>query len=319
MEKNHLASLSLKGGRKDNFFFCLMEYYADKDRWFLKSLLQVKDGQDDQDSALEVSREELIKSWTDKYQVKNLIVDFPLSAPPFNKSLFSKNPSFDEPGYQEIKNKMVNLLALDEKTRLENPKRYEQERNEDDLIEFSNSSMDRKSSDPMLSRPFKRRLKRGFLPYWNRPIDFWVWCEYFDPYLECFRGSFDSFGDTSLMTLLKFSYMKQNFDMSINLYEGNTKLTMLELLRAKIIQKKDILGLGFLEESVESRLDMVRKIERALKIFIYDHDLELIVKNPRAFESFLLCLSGQAIMGKKTRPIPDWAKPSECKFIVPEF
>ena len=113
--------------------------------------------------------------------------------------------------------------------------------------------------------------------------------------------------------------MKQNFDASINLYEGNTKLTMLELMRAKIIQKKDILGLGFLEESVESRLDMVRKIERALKIFIYEHDLELIVKNPRAFESFLLCLSGQAILGKKTRPVPDWAKPQECKFIVPEF
>ncbi len=319
MEKNHLASLSLKGGRKDNFFFCLMEYYADKDRWFLKSLLQVKDGQDENDLSAQLGKDEIIRAWTDKFQVKNLIVDFPLSPPPFNKSLFTKNPTSDDKAVALIEQKMQELLAADERARQDNPKRYEQERNEDDLTSFSAVQMEGKSSDPLLSRPFKRRLKRGFLPYWNRPLDFWVWCEYFDPYLELFRGSFDSFGDTSLMTLLKFSYMKQDFDKSIKLYEGNTKLTLLELMRAKIIQQKDILGLSFLEEAVESRLDVVRKIERALKIFIYDHDLELIVKNPRAFESFILCLSGQAILGQKTRVLPDWANPTESHFIVPEF
>ena len=44
--KRNIAGMSMKGGRKDNFFFCLLEHFDDGDRWFLRSLLQVKDEED---------------------------------------------------------------------------------------------------------------------------------------------------------------------------------------------------------------------------------------------------------------------------------
>jgi len=43
MDSKNVAGMSLKGGRKDNFYFCLLEHYPEKDRWFLRSLLHVKD------------------------------------------------------------------------------------------------------------------------------------------------------------------------------------------------------------------------------------------------------------------------------------
>ena len=54
-------------------------------------------------------------------------------------------------------------------------------------------------------------------------------------------------------------------------------------------------------------------------IFIYNHDLEILVKNPRAFDSFLLALAGQNVLQKKNRTMPGWTKPQETKFIIPNF
>ena len=52
---------------------------------------------------------------------------------------------------------------------------------------------------------------------------------------------------------------------------------------------------------------------------IYNHDLEILVKNPRAFDSFLLALAGQNVLLKKNRELPDWTMPEETKFIIPDF
>ena len=52
MEKKNIAGMSMKGGKKDNFFFCLLEYFPKKERWFLNSLLQVKEHQEDEDDVI---------------------------------------------------------------------------------------------------------------------------------------------------------------------------------------------------------------------------------------------------------------------------
>ncbi len=74
MEIKSIGSLSMKGGRNDNFYFCLIEYYSDRGRWFLKSLLPVKD-EDAMDN------DEAIRAWILNFDVKQLVVDFPLSKP----------------------------------------------------------------------------------------------------------------------------------------------------------------------------------------------------------------------------------------------
>jgi hypothetical protein len=231
------------------------------------------------------------------------------------------------PGAQECPNtsvksarqKIKDLLNEDQKLINSNPKKYEQDRNKADEIVFNRNIFDKETHHHLLSRSFKRRLKKGFLPYWNRALDFFVWKYYYDQILELFNTSFDSFGNTSLMILSRFSYIKRHFPKSLELFEANAHIIIVELLRAKIILKKDIELLSDIELGTEIRLDVIRKIESKLDIFIYNNDLEILVKNPRAFDSFLLALAGQNILQNKSIKLPDWTSPEITRFIIPQF
>lgn len=105
----------------------------------------------------------------------------------------------------------------------------------------------------------------------------------------------------------------------LELFEANEHVILIELLRSKIILKKDVVSLQDIDLGIESRLDFIKKVEKELNIFIYNHDLEILVKNPRAFDSFLLALAGQNVLQKKNRSLPDWTKPLETRFVVPHF
>lgn len=306
MDINNIGSLSMKGGRNDNFYFCLIEYYPDNKRWFLKSLLAVKDE--------EVSHnDDAIHAWIQNYDVKQLVVDFPLSRPAIEcETEGEKNIAI-------VQDKIKHLLDEDQKLINENPKRYEQERNKADEIVYNRDIFSKETAHHLLSRSFKRRLKKGFLPYWNRTLDFWVWKYYYDQILEMFNTSFDSFGNVSLMVLFRFNYIKRHFPKEVELFEANAQIIIVELLRSKIILKKDVELLNDMDLGYETRLETIRKIESKLDIFIYNHDLEILVRNPRAFDSFLLALAGQNALQGKTRELPEWTMPKETKFIIPDF
>lgn len=304
----------MKGGRRDNFYFCLLEYYEQKDRWFLKSLLQVSDEEtSDGDEAL--------KSWVETYDLKHLVVDFPLSPPAaltFDLG-WSKVRNDAQEGVQLVQEMIHDLLVEDKKIHAENPKQYERDRNDDDQVDFSSNILDKKTDEHLLSRSFKRRLKKGFIPYWNRTLDFWIWKNYYDQLLSTFNLSYDSFGNTSLMILFRFNYLRENFPSDLELFESNTPIILIELLRKNVIMKKDMANLSDLEMCVEARLDIIRKVEQALKIFIYDKDLEMVVKNPRAFESFLLAVAGQMHHLGHSLELPEWTKPEITNFVIPDF
>ncbi len=314
MTSNKIAGLSMKGGRKDNFFFCLIEHFEEQDRWFLRSLLQVKDEEGKEG-------DEAIRSWIKDYSINEMIVDFPLTSP------ICQSCKLDCPGIDhcpdvvvdEVKKIIYNVLTEDEKLYKSNPKKYEQERNRDDEFDFKKDLMAKESYHHILSRSFKRRLKKGFVPYWNRSLDLWIWLYFYDQLLEFFNTSYDSFGNTSLMILSRFSYLRRHFSEDLKLFEGNNNIALIELLRAGVILKKDIINLNHLELGAEAKLDIIKKIEKKLNIFIYDHDLEILVKNPRAFESFLLAITGQRVLLNKHRKLPDWTLPKESKFVVPDF
>ncbi len=314
MEIKNVGSLSMKGGRNDNFYFCLIEYYSDSGRWFLKSLLPVKD-EDAMDN------DEAIRAWILNFDVKKLVVDFPLSKPACEMCVIEcpGAMSCPEESIKAVKEKIKALLNEDQKLINENPKKYEQERNKADEVVYNRDIFSKETSHHMLSRSFKRKLKKGFLPYWNRTLDFWVWKYYYDQILETFNTSFDSFGNVSLMILSRFSYIRRHFPKTLELFEANEQIILIELLRARIIAKKDIGLLSDIELGIEARMDLIKKIESKLDIFIYNHDLEILVKNPRAFDSFLLALAGQNVLQKKNRELPDWTRPKETKFIIPNF
>lgn len=305
MDIKNVASLSMKGGRNDNFYLCLLEHFPDNGRWFLKSLLPVKDEE-------VATTDEAVTNWLQNYDIKKLVVDFPLS----NPASESGDPVHS---VKIVQDQIADILACDLKLQKENPKRYEQERNKADEIVFNKDIFSKETIAHLLSRSFKRRLKKGFLTYWNRTLDFWVWQYYYDQILHLFNTSFDSFGNTSLMIKYRFNYLKKSFPSDLELYESDEHIILVELLRSKIILKKDLDLLSDVEIGFEARLDFIKKIEHNLNIFIYDHDLEILAKHPRAFDSFLLALAGQNILQQKNRTLPEWTLPEETHFIVPDF
>lgn len=310
----NIGSLSMKGGRNDNFYFCLIEYFPESKRWFLKSLLPVKEEE-------AADSNEAIRSWITNFDIKQLVVDFPLSKPASESSDYDENGNLQCPDntLEIVQEKIKSLLEEDQRLVSENPKRYEQERNKADEIVYNRDIFSKETAHHLLSRSFKRRLKKGFLPYWNRTLDFWVWKYYYDQILELFNTSFDSFGNVSLMILFRFNYIKRQFPKDLEFFEANEQIILVELLRAKIILKKDISLLNDVDIGIEARLDTIKKIESKLDIFIYNHDLEILVKNPRAFDSFLLALAGQNVLQKKNVQLPEWTKPEDTKFIIPNF
>ena len=171
----NIVGLSMKGGRKDLFFFCLLEYFPDQKRWFLKSLRQIKDREGS-------PGDESIRSWMEDYHIKTMVLDFPLTQTPCGSCELECPGSSKCPVENVVvaRSKIDEILGLDKTYRESKPKDYEFARNDEDLYDHTRSSVYDKSEKDLISRSFKRRLKKGFVPYWNRAIDLWVWRHYYD-------------------------------------------------------------------------------------------------------------------------------------------
>lgn len=309
-----IAGMSLGGGRKENFFFCLLEFFPEEKRWFLTSLRQVRDEE-------EMDRDEAITSWVDNYKLHRLVVDFPLTKP------LCESCQLDCPGaaacanpvIQNVREQMEGLLDEDQKLVSKNPKRYEQIRNEDDQVHPLRSALYKETHEHILSKAFKRKLKKGFLPYWNRPIDFWIWKHYYDQILSLFNISYDSFGNVSVMLMHRFHYLRRHLPKDLTMYESSAHIVLIELYRAKVISKKNLAELDDMDMAALARIQIAKSIEQKLGVFIYEKDLELIAKNPKAFDSFLLALAGQSLLRERVREIPCFGAKEDPMFIAPLF
>ena len=177
MKMKSIAALSMRGGKKDKFYFCRLEYFEAKKRWFLRNLMQVQDQyEDDEEGADDTIDGDLaIHQWIDEYQIENLVVDFPLSPPTsMTLDLGWHNTSGTQGNSVQFVRKIKELLEYDENLVKNNPKQYERDRNKDDEISYGDYVFKKHTKDHILSRSFKRKLKRGFIPYWNRTLDFFL-------------------------------------------------------------------------------------------------------------------------------------------------
>lgn len=310
----NVAGMSLGGGSKENFFLALLEFYQDRGRWFLKSLHQVKEE--------EMSdRDEIIKNWIEQYSIRQLLVDFPLSKSPCETCTI-KCPGASicpHPAVMAVRDEMQSLLDEDAKLYNENPKWYEQERQKIAEFDHGRNLLSKQTAHHILSRSFKRKLRKGFIPYWHRPIDFWVWCNYYDQLLEVFKNTYDSFGHVSLMLLSRLNYLVRHLPIDLTMFESSTQICLLELYRAKIVGKQTLMQLFDLELAPIARETIIIGIEKHLGIFIYEKDLDVIVRNPQAFDSFLLAVVGQRMLMSSTHEIPLWGNADRGNFIVPKF
>ena len=309
-----IAGLSFGGGKKENFFLSLLEYYPDKKRWFLKSLHQVRDEETS-------DRDAIITDWINQYGLKEIVVDFPLSKPLCQESCLEGCKSSREcprPEISHIRVEMQELLDEDAKRYQENPKKYEQDREKALEFDYSKNLLGKNPDQHLLSRSFKRKLKKGFVPYWHRPIDFWVWKNYYDQLLEVFKSSYESFGNVSVMLLAKMNYLLRHLPRDLCMYESSVEIALLELYRARVINKGHLIQLFDLDLGISAREQIVMSIEKDMQIFIYENDLDTIIKNPGAFDSFILSVVGQKKLMNQLREIPDWASTGD-NFIVPSF
>ena len=301
--KKKIAGFSVKGG-KGSFFCCLLEFFPNEKRWFLRSLFAMKDR----------SGDAAIGDWMKSHDLHKMVVDFPLSVPICQRCDLVC-PGMDECPQEEIKEvrfKALQLLENDEKVLKDHPGNYERQRKE-------GSDFFKAPCDFQLSRAFKRRLHKGVVPYLNRAVDFWIWCSYYDQLLKLFNISYDSFGTISSTTFFRFSYLRRHFRSDVELFEGNVALCLIEFLRAGIIAKQDVDKLVDMDSAILARLDIIQNIEKELGVFIYQKDLDTLLKNPRAFDSFILALNGLCIHEKYIRKLPNWTKPKETKMAIPFF
>lgn len=309
-----IAGMSLGGGRKENFFFCLLEYFSKEQRWFLTNLRQVRD-------EAPLDRDEVIMSWIEGHDLTELIVDFPLSKPMCDSCELEcpGTEACEHPVIQGIRGEIDELLGEDQKLLVDNPKRYEQQRVEGNMVHYTRDVYSKETSEPILSKSFKRKLRKGFLPYWNRPVDFWVWKNYYDQILEMFNISYDSFGNVSIMLLNRFKYLRKHFPNGLQIYESNIYIILLELYRSRIISKKMLRELQDIHSAPLAKLDIIRAVEEKLKIFIYEKDLEVIVKNPKAFDSFILAVAGKSLVHDSHIKLPKIGGESITNFVIPNF
>lgn len=319
------AALALRGGRKESSFLCVLESYGQYDplekrpqekdaRWFLKALVAIKE-------EIETSADEAIIKLVHEHQLSQLVVDFPLSWPACHDCQLTCPgealcPVFE---VQAARDYMNQILEKDRKSQEVRPKQYEYDRADSLMVKHNKDVLAKKTEMHLLSKSFKRRLKKGLLPYWNRPLDAWLWCQYYDQLLDLFNITYDSFGQSALMGPVRLSYLRRHWPISINVYESNVYINFVELLKGGVVKQKDLSVLAHYIQGVEGRLDVIKEIEDKLGLFVYGQDLEQLISSSMAFEAFILAVGArQAVLGQ-TLKAPAWASTHAENFLIPLF
>ncbi len=311
-----IGGLALKGGRKESSWLCVLVPHEGPShgqaRWFLRDLLPIRD-------ELEETPDQAILASVRRQDLSDLVVDFPLTHAPCQNCELACPGEMNCPvhGVVQARKRIQDLLELDQALLKDGPKAYENQRLVLEEIQHNRDVLKKDTDAPLLSKSFKRRLKKGILPYWNRPLDAWVWSQYYDQLLELFNVSYDSFGHAPLMVLSRMAYLKRHLVGSLKVHEANVYVTYVELLRAKAVAQKDLALLADYIQAPEARLDVLKRLDQTLDIFVYGQDMEMLIQNPAAFDAFILAVAGRQRVLNKHHQIPAWSGASD--FIAPVF
>jgi hypothetical protein len=121
------------------------------------------------------------------------------------------------------------------------------------------------------------------------------------------------------MLLAKLNYLVRHLPKDLTMYESNVQICLIELYRAKVVSKSLLFQLFDLDLTSAAREQIIKNIEEHMGIFIYENDLDTIMKNSHAFDSFILSVVGQRMLMNELREIPSWGNADGGNFIVPNF
>jgi hypothetical protein len=314
MKNDLVAGLAIASGRKGGDILCVLEYFSEHGRWCLKGLRETKESQSDES-------EETLCLWIQDMGVSRLAVDIPLSNPPCETCVLECPGQLICPvsAVRDARGNISDLLKSDFEIFEASPKDYERERLRSLEVDTGDNPFIVRASRRIISRALKKRLRKGLIPYWNRPIDIFLWSEYHDLLLRFFSSSYDSFGSVSTMLAAKMKYLRRHLPRELVLFESGPRIVLIELLRKKIVSVKNLVEFSNLEFEVQARAEILRRIEAEMNILLYRADLEFLIKNPRAFNSFLLALSVRQQADGHVSNLPAWARNEEARFLIPTF
>lgn len=308
-----IAGVYFHSGKTSQFIACVFDYFATGERWILEKLYFSGDSN--------IPSNENFEEWVKANNITDIVVNFPIS------NTICDNCDLECPGEEKCSNTTVvemkkvisNLLEQDQFFELNNPKEYERARNKQDEYVHQQKVYSLDKINSLLTKSLKKRLRRGLIPYWNRPIDLYIWENYYDQLIQVFNFSYDSFGHTSLMNLKRFNYLKKHLAY-VNIWEANIYLIFLELLKANYLSPEDLFGMKYVDEfSVSLRKSIVSKIEKNLNIYIKNEDSAVLTFDPRAINAFILSLAGISKVKNNSKQLPQWCLPINKNFIVPDF
>jgi hypothetical protein len=298
MKRPTYAGLSLHGPHSAAYL-SILEVHGEHIRPFLKSVWAVKG-----DNALWWKEQLDVE-----FHVQVMATDLPLNLPACSSCQLAC-PGEDRCPVQDVvmaRETIQYILGEDHKYSQERPKDYEFRRLDLEMkkqMDLEEERVGILNLDAPLQKSLKRKLKKGLSPYWHRPFDAWLWVRYQRSMMHFFKSGFDILGTHSLSSLMRFQYLQKQFPPQMQLVESSWMIVLLELWDQDVISTRMLENLKNWELEAETRLAIIRKCEENFSLFIYSHDLELMVKEFRAFASFLLALSALAFGQGKRHPLP---------------
>lgn len=308
-----VAGVYFYGGKASQFIACVFEYFGPGNRWVLDNLYF--------SSNTEKCFSGSFDTWAKENKITDLVVNFPVDQTYCHSCQLECPGESDCPqkGVLQIKGVIDDILNKDQSFEKSNPKEYERKRNKEEEVIPRYVPFEKGKENKLLTKGLRKRLRKGYTPYWNRPIDVFVWLNYYDELSQIFNYSYDSYGHTSLMTVKRFDYLKKHL-RDISVWESNIQIGLLELLRYEILGHEDLYGLKFVDEfSVSLRKNIVSKIEQNLNIFIPNEDSAVLTFDPKAINALILSLAGLAKVQNQILQLPNWCKNAHPSFIVPTY
>ena len=309
MNSKKVRAIHFSGGKSGQYTGVQLEFFEKNNRWALTSLFST-------DDIGARHREDSLIDWMKENPADFTVVNVNDSHPICETCTLScpGEKSCPQEEVVDVRRKISEILQSDLEHEKKSPKEYERKREGQDSFPNNREIFFKDQLSIPLDKPFKRKLKNGYAPYWNRPIDFFVWSHFYTPLMKLFNYSFDSYGRSSLMLNYKFTYLKKRLGPSEQFLESNIYVVLLQLLKSKKISKKTLDGLRFDdEEFIDNKMKLIQELEKNLGIFIYEIDEDLLLTVPRAIMALLLGISGISKSLSKNLETPD---PS---YIIPSF
>ena len=311
--KNKVAGVYFYGGKASQFIACVFDYFSPGDRWVLDKLHFSSSGEKNLTGGFD--------KWAKENQLTDIVVNFPVDST-FCETCSLECPGEDKchhSGVKQVRDSINSVLSRDLNLEKSKPKEYERSRNKQDEVTPRFRPFSSDQSNKLISKGLKKRLRKGFTPYWNRPIDVFIWLNYYEELSQTFNFSYDSFGHTSLMTIKRFQYLKKHLS-GVSVWESNVFVGLLELLREDILGHDDLYGLKFVDEfSVSLRKNIVSKIEKNLNVFLQNEASAILTFDPKAINAFILGLAGVSRVKNEIRELPKWCQEANPSFVVPSY